>query len=62
MQLDNARTIKSGDRISYVKVLGKIGVKPIEKAKREEVDSKKYMEFLESTLGQITSSMGWILM
>ena len=56
-QMDNADTVKSGDRISYVKVLGKIGVKPIEKAKREEIDSKKYMEFMESTLEQITSSM-----
>ena len=29
----------------------------IELAKKEEIDSKKYMEFLESTLEQITSSM-----
>ena len=57
-QLDNAADIKSGDRISYVKVIGKIGVKPIEKARNEEIDSRKYMEFMESTLEQITSSMG----
>ena len=56
-QLEDTRTIKKGDRISYVKVIGKIGVKPIEKARRDEIDSKKYMEFMESTLEQITSSM-----
>ena len=32
-------------------------VKPVEMAKKEEIDSKKYMEFMESTLEQITSSM-----
>ena len=34
--------------------------KPYDKyltAKKEEIDSKKYMEFMESTLEQITSSM-----
>ena len=57
-QLDNADTVKSGDRISFVKVIGKIGVRPIEKARRDETDTKKYMAFMESTLEQITSSMG----
>ena len=56
-QLEDTRTIKRGDRISYVKVIGRIGVKPIEKARMDEIDSKKYMEFMESTLEQITSSM-----
>ena len=56
-QLEDIKTIKRGDRISYVKVIGKIGVRPIEKARMDEIDSKKYMEFMESTLEQITSSM-----
>ncbi len=56
-QLESTREIKKGDIISYIKILNKPGVKPAELAKKEEMDSKKYMEFLESTLEQITSSM-----
>jgi DNA polymerase I len=56
-QLESIREIKKGDRISYIKILNKPGVKPVEMAKKEEIDSKKYMEFMESTLEQITSSM-----
>jgi DNA polymerase I len=56
-QLESIREVKKGDKISYVKILNKPGVKPLELAKKEEIDSKKYMEFMESTLDQITSSM-----
>ena len=56
-QLESIREIKKGDKISFIKILNKPGVKPVELAKKEEIDSKKYMEFLESTLEQITSSM-----
>ena len=56
-QLESTREIKRGDIISFIKILNKPGVKPAEMAKKEEIDSKKYMEFLESTLEQITSSM-----
>ena len=56
-QLESTREIKKGDIISYIKIQNKPGVKPAELAKKEEIDSKKYMEFLESTLEQITSSM-----
>jgi len=55
--LESIREVKKGDKISYVKILNKPGVKPVEMAKKEEIDSKKYMEFMESTLDQITSSM-----
>ncbi len=56
--LESKRVIKKGDIISYVKILNKPGVKPVEMARKEEIDPKKYMEFMESTLDQITSSMG----
>tara|TARA_A100001037_G_scaffold296853_1_gene317947 strand:- start:254 stop:2743 length:2490 start_codon:yes stop_codon:yes gene_type:complete len=56
-QLETIREIKKGDIISYVKILNKPGVKPVELAKQSEIDSGKYMEFMESTLEQITSSM-----
>ncbi len=55
--LESIREIKKGDIISYVKIINKPGVKPVEMARPEEVDTKKYMEFMESTLDQITSSM-----
>jgi len=55
--LESVREIKKGDIISYIKTLGKPGVKPVELAKQTEIDPKKYLEFMESTLDQITSSM-----
>ena len=56
-QLESIREIKKGDRISYVKIINKPGVRPVEMAKQSEIDSSKYMEFMQSTLDQITSSM-----
>ena len=56
-QLESVREIKKGDRISYVKIINKPGVRPVEMAKQSEIDSAKYMEFMQSTLDQITSSM-----
>jgi len=55
--LESIKTVKKGDIISYVKIINKPGVKPVEIARNEEIDSKKYMEFMESTLDQIISSM-----
>jgi len=48
-QLESIREIKKGDIISYVKILNKPGVKPIEMARASEIDSSIYMEFMEST-------------
>lgn len=56
-QLEGIKTLKRGDRVRFVKTIGRIGVKPIETASKNEIDTSKYMEFLESTLGQITSTM-----
>ncbi len=55
--LEQIREIKKGDIISYVKIINKPGVKPVELAKTDEIDSAKYMEFMESTFDQILSSM-----
>lgn len=51
------RDVKKGDIISYVKIMSKTGVKPVEMARKDEIDAKKYIEFMQSTLEQITSSM-----
>jgi DNA polymerase, archaea type len=55
--LEQTREIKKGDIISYVKIINKPGVKPVEMARPDEIDSAKYMEFMESTFDQILSSM-----
>ena len=55
--LESIREIKKGDIISYVKIVNKPKVKPVELARTDEIDTSKYMEFMESTLEQITSSM-----
>ena len=55
--LEKTREIKKGDIISYVKIINKPGVKPVEMARSDEIDSAKYMEFMESTFDQILSSM-----
>jgi len=56
-QLESIREIKKGDKISYVKILNKPGVRPVEMARKSEIDTSKYMEFMERTLDQLTSSM-----
>ena len=57
LQKANISVLNEGDKISYVKIINKPGVRPIELAKQSEIDSSKYMEFMQSTLDQITSSM-----
>ena len=56
-QLESIREIKKGDIISFVKIINKPGVRHVELARQNEIDSSKYMEFMENTLSQITSSM-----
>jgi DNA polymerase I len=45
--------IGQGDVISFVKVKGSEGVKPVQLAKLPELDLEKYFEVIETTLGQI---------
>ncbi|ABU81872.1 DNA-directed DNA polymerase I [Ignicoccus hospitalis] len=45
--------VNQGDVVSFVKVKGAEGVKPVQLAKLPEVDVEKYYEAIESTLGQI---------
>ncbi len=45
--------IGQGDVISFVKVKGAEGVKPVQLAKLPELDLEKYFEVIETTLGQI---------
>ena len=55
--LDNNKDIKRGTIISYVKTSSRTGVKPLSMAKPEDIDVKKYLEFMESTLDQIMAPL-----
>jgi len=58
-QLQKAGTeMKPGDIISFVKVRGEPGVKPIQLAKLEEVDSEKYIEYIRGTFEQVLDALG----
>ena len=46
-----------GDVISYVKVTGREGVKPVELASKHEVDVEKYIEIMRSTFQQILDAL-----
>lgn len=51
------RKLGKGDIISYVKVKGKDGVKPVELAKLADIDLMKYIETVKSTFEQILEAL-----
>jgi len=53
------REIRAGDVISYVKIKNGEGVKPVELAKPEEIDTEKYLEAMESTFEQVLSALNF---
>ncbi len=58
-QLQQAGTeMKPGDIVSFVKVRGEPGVKPVQLAKIDEVDSEKYIEYIRGTFDQVLDSLG----
>jgi DNA polymerase I len=52
------REIKPGDIISFVKTADDIGVRPVELAEPNLIDVAKYVEYLESTFGQVLDAIG----
>ncbi len=56
--LELGKEIKPGDIISFVKVKGKEGVRPIELARKEEIDTEKYKEYLRTTFEQVLDALG----
>jgi len=58
-QLQQAGTeMKPGDIVSFVKVRGEPGVKPVQLAKLEEVDSEKYIDYIRGTFEQVLDALG----
>jgi len=55
---EKGRDVKPGDIISYVKVQGNLGVKPVQLARIDEVDVDKYVGHIESTFGQVLEALG----
>jgi DNA polymerase I len=53
------REIRAGDVISYVKIKTGDGVKPVEIAKQEEIDTEKYLETMESTFEQVLTALNF---
>jgi DNA polymerase I len=46
-------SMESGSVVSFVKTKTEVGVAPLELAKTEDIDVDKYINFLESMLGQV---------
>jgi DNA polymerase I len=57
--VDIGRDLKAGDIVSYVKTLTGDGVKPVELARPEEVDTEKYVDAMEATFDQLLSSLNF---
>jgi DNA polymerase I len=58
-QLQQAGTeMKPGDIVSFVKVRGDPGVKPVQLANIEEVDIEKYIEYIRGTFEQVLDALG----
>ncbi|MHA1594779.1 MAG: DNA-directed DNA polymerase I [Candidatus Baldrarchaeia archaeon] len=52
------KDVKPGDIISFVKVKGPVGVKPVELARKEEIDVDKYLSHIETAFEQILDALG----
>ena len=57
--VEKGRQIRAGGIISYVKTRTVEGVKPVELAKPEEIDTDKYLETMEVTFDQILASLNF---
>ncbi len=53
------REMKAGDIIAFVKTMNSVGVKPVSMARPEDVDVRKYEEYMRSTFDQILDSLGY---
>jgi len=55
---ENGVELRAGDLISFVKVVKEPHVKPVELAKKNEVDVDKYIAYLHSTFDQVLDALG----
>jgi len=52
------KRVEVGDIISYVKTRGREGVKPVQLARIDEVDTEKYVEYMRTALEQVLEALG----
>ncbi len=52
------KKLGAGDIISYVKVKGELGVKPVQLARIDEIDVTKYLGHMETTFRQVLEAIG----
>jgi len=45
--------------ISYVKTRDSLGVKPVQMARIDEIDDRKYIEFMATTVEQVLEALGF---
>ncbi|MEM2928264.1 MAG: DNA-directed DNA polymerase I [Nitrososphaerota archaeon] len=50
--------IVAGDIISFVKTKNKEGVEPLQLARKDQIDTEKYIEYLRSTFEQVLDALG----
>ncbi len=55
---DRGNEMKAGDLVSFVKVTGASGVKPVQLASLHEIDVEKYTEYIRSTFEQVLDAVG----
>ena len=53
------KEVKAGEVVSFIKTRDKEGVKPLALARKEEVDTEKYMEYMRSTFDQLLDALGY---
>jgi len=59
LEKSGKRAVRAGDIVSYIKTTTSTSVKPVELTKRDEIDTQKYLEYMESTFDQILSALGY---
>src|SRR5579875_3232400 len=57
--VEKGENIKAGDIISYVKTKTTDGVKPVQLAKADEIDTEKYLEAMEATFDQVLAALNF---
>jgi len=59
LEKSGKRAVRAGDIVSYIKTTTSTSVKPVELTKLDEIDTQKYLEYMESTFDQILSALGY---
>ena len=57
MLISVGKHVSAGSIISYVKVGSKVGVKPIQLAKLDEIDTSKYIDYIKTTFKQVLDAL-----